>query len=403
MSCTTHVRRQCLRCLAALSILLLVAGVFTACSKEPTPTIMLPTRTPKPTFSPTSVPTPTIVPSRTATLVSTSTHTPLPPTATPTVLPTDTPTLKPSRNPLANPLTGLGVDDAARLQRRPILVRYGNDEGGRPLAGLSQAEVVYEDLMEGNWITRLTAVFLAQDPEAIGPIRSARPVNLELVPQYDGVFVFSGASIGVTELLSKANFPQIHEGTPGNGFYRSAKKKVPYNLYGSIIATRKYMADKGLEKPVALKGFVFSEEGAEPPKGQPALKMHIPYPATSTVDYTYDRNMGLYMRFVQGEPYVDELTNKQIGVANVIVQYVEHQNTNIVEDSLGSTSLNLVTTGEGRVQILRDGVVLEGLWRRAQLTDFPVYLDAQGKPIPLKPGTSWVQFVPPSYKLDIIG
>jgi len=391
------------RKLAILVMSLLLVGAATACSeKTPTPTIP-PTRTPKPTFTVTSTPTPTVVPSATATLAPTSTPTSPPPTATQAAPPTPTPTPKPTANLLLNPLTGLRVDSPARLQRRPVLVRYGNDEDGRPLAGLSQAEVIYEDLMEGNWITRLTAVFLAQDAEAVGPIRSARPVNLELAPQYDAVFVYSGASIGVTELLNKTDFPKIHEGTPGNGFYRSAQKKAPYNLYGSIAAVRKYMTDNKLEKAVTLKGFLFSPEGAEPPKGQPALRMHIPYPATSTVDYTYDRNTGLYLRLVQGEPYLDELTGKQVGVANVIVQYVEHKSTNIVEDSLGSTAVNIITTGEGRVLIFRDGVVLEGLWRRAAISDFPEYLDAQGKPIPLKPGTSWVQFVPPSYKLDITG
>jgi len=121
------------------------------------------------------------------------------------------------------------------------------------------------------------------------------------------------------------------------------------------------------------------------------------------VDYTYDPHTGRYMRFVQGDPYVEELTGKQIGMANVIVQYVEHGKTDIVEDSLGSTSLNIVTTGEGRVQIFRDGVVIEGTWQRENITDFPRFLDAEGVPIPLKPGPTWIQYVPPSYEISITG
>lgn len=309
--------------------------------------------------------------------------------------------MEPTRDPWINPLTGLRVSDPKLLQRRPLLVRYSNDVAARPLAGLSQAEVVYEEIMDAYWITRILAVFWAGEPEAIGPLRSVRPVNLTIVPQYDGVLVYSGASIGVNQLLAQTTFPKVHEGTPGNGFYRSAKKKAPHNLYGSISAVRKYLADKGLEKAVELQGFVFSPEGAAPPAGQPALKIHIPYPQTSTVDYAYDAGSGRYLRFVQGAPYVDELDGRQISTANVIVQYVEHLKTDIVEDSLGSTAINIVTVGQGRVQIFRDGVVIEGTWQREKETDFPRYLDAKGNPIPLKPGPSWVQFVPPDYKLTI--
>jgi len=381
--------------------LLALALVAVACSEPaPSPTIP-PTRTPKPTFTgtATSLPTATAAPSATPASSSTYTPTPMPPTATATVPPTETP--MPTRDAHFNPLTGLRVEDPARLQRRPVLVRYGNDQGGWPLAGISQAEIVYEDLMEGNWITRYTAVFLAQDPDTIGPLRSARPVNLEMVPQYDGMFVYSGASIGVNQLLAQTDFPKLQEGMAGNGFYRNASKKAPYNLYGSLVAVRQYMADKGLEKPVALKGFAFSPEGAPPPQGQPARKVHIPYPSTSVVDYAYDEASGLYLRSVQGKPFVEELTGKQLGTANIVVMYVEHKSTDIVEDSLGNTAINIVTTGEGRVLIFRDGVVLEGTWRRPAITDFPEFLDSQGQVIPLKPGTTWIQFVPPSYAIGV--
>lgn len=392
--------------LAMIICLLALALATAACSESATtPPTIPPTRTPKPTFTSTAtlLPTATAAPSATPTSVPTNTPTAVPPTATLTVVPTETPTPTPTPDVHLNPLNGLRVDDPARLQRRPVLVRYGNDQGGWPLAGISQAEIVYEDLMEGNWITRYTAVFLAQDPDTIGPLRSARPVNLEMVPQYDGMFVYSGASIGVNQLLAQTDFPKLQEGMAGNGFYRNASKKAPYNLYGSLVAVRQYMAEKGLEKPVALKGFTFSAEGAPPPQGQPARKVHIPYPSTSVVDYNYDEASGLYLRSVQGKPFVEELTGKQLSTANIVVMYVEHKSTNIVEDSLGNTAINIVTTGEGRVLIFRDGIVLEGVWRRAAITDFPEFLDSQGEVIPLKPGTTWIQYVPPSYAIEVKG
>lgn len=394
--------------LVLLLALLAATALLASCSEEAAEATVPPTRTPKPTFTHTPPSTDTLVPTATLTAAPTDTPTPPPtstptpvlPTSTPTEVPTDTPVPSPTRDPLINPLNGLPVSDPTVLQRRPLLVRYGNDAGAWPHAGISQAEVVYEDIMEAYWITRITAVFLAQQPEAVGPLRSARPVNLATVPQYDGVFVYSGASNGVNQLLAQAGFPRITEGSTNAGFYRSAKKKAPHNLYSSVPALRKYMAANNLEKPVSLTGFVFA---AEPPQGQPATKIHIPYPKLSTVDYTYDAGAGLYMRLVQGAPYLEELTGQQVGMANVVVQYVPHEKTDIVEDSLGSTAINIVTIGEGKVQVFRDGRVIEGTWKRAKVTDFPQYLDAQGNPIPLKPGSTWVQFVPPDYQLTIAG
>ena len=344
-----------------------------------------------PTEAPTGTPTDTPVP-------MVNTDTPMPPTATPTEIPTDTPVPEPTVDPRLNPLTGNLVDDPAKLQRRPILVRYGNDAGAWPHAGISQAEVVMEDIMEAYWITRITAVFLATDPEAIGPLRSARPISISTTEMFEGTLVYSGASDGVNQLLAQTTFPKINEGTRGNGFYRSATKRSPHNLYSSSAAVRKVLADSGQEKAVELAGFVFA---AEVPQGQPAAKIHIPYPKTSTVDYAYDPGLQRYMRLVQGLPYLDELTNAQVGMANVIVIYAPHEKTDIVEDSLGSTSINIVTTGEGRVQIFRDGVVLEGIWKRGANTDLFRFTDQDGNNLPLKPGSSWIQFVPPDYELGI--
>jgi hypothetical protein len=293
------------------------------------------------------------------------------------------------------------VDDPAKLARRPVLVRMGNDAGARPHAGVSQAEVVMEDIMEAYWITRLTAVYLAADPEAIGPLRSVRPVNIGTTRMFKGAIVYSGASNGMNALLAQTTFPRINEGTQNNGFYRSAKKSSPHNLYSSMDAVRAVLESRGENGPQELSGFVFSD--AAPSGGSPALTIHIPYPKTSTVDYTYDADRQRYLRFVQGDPYVDELNGAQIAASNVIVVYCEHLKTDIVEDSLGSTSINIVTTGEGRVQIFRDGQVVEGTWRRPDDSYMFAFTDAAGNTIPLKPGQSWIQFVPPNYELGITG
>ncbi|MEM7347844.1 MAG: DUF3048 domain-containing protein [Chloroflexota bacterium] len=125
-----------------------------------------------------------------------------------------------NRPPDVNPLTGLKVDDVSSIQRRPIMVRVGNDPGARPQVGLNQADIVYEEVVEW-WVTRFTAVYLSQQPDIVAPIRSARLINLQLVPQYGGVLGNSGGSDGVRWEISQSDIINLDEFfIPGPYFYR---------------------------------------------------------------------------------------------------------------------------------------------------------------------------------------
>jgi len=450
------------RTLAALAILVMVCSLV-GCRKaapiaqQPTPTCC---KTPKPTFTSVAlaraVPTSTAVqtkglPISTQTLTAMPSDTPKPtlePSATPTASPSATPTQEPTvviQKPTAkpatvaapaassagamaakpkgsslayqpefpavapagepptfdahtNPLSGQHVDDPAKLQRRPILVRYGNDHAARPPAGVSDAEVVMEDLMDAWWITRLTAVFLQEEPPKVGPIRSARPVNIDVLPAFDGVFVFSGASIGVNKLLAQHSFDTIHEGRGGDVFFRGKDRPAPHNLYTSIRVVREKIRSVGVEHPVTLRGFSFAD--AAPP-GESASRLDIPYPKTSTVAWTWDAGASVYRRWVTGEKYTDLLNGQQVGCENVIVIFAKHWESDIVEDSRGATSIGIALRGGERVYIFRDGRAIKGYWWRKDPNRLWQFIDSQGDPIPLKPGHSWIEFVPTSYTLGI--
>lgn len=304
----------------------------------------------------------------------------------------------PSVNGGTNPLTGQPVADPGLVQRRALLVRYGNDRAARPHAGISQADVVFEELMDAWWITRLTAVFLQNEPDKVGPIRSARPVLLEVLPATDGALVYSGASIGVTQLLADGGYNLIDETRDGDIFFRGTDRKSPHNLYTSIPAARQRLRERGWERASALRGWTFA---ADAPAGASAASVDIPYPPTSVVRWTYDAAAGVYRRWVQGAAYVDQLSGVQVGSENVVVLYAKHWETDIVEDSRGATAIGIALKGGGRVQVIRDGRVIEGYWWRAEPDMLFQFIDSNGNHIPLKPGHTWVQLVPTSYQLDI--
>jgi Tol biopolymer transport system component len=311
-----------------------------------------------------------------------------------------TPEATPSTAQNINPLTGLPVDDPAVLRRRPLNVRIGNDPQIRPQIGLDQADLVYEEIMEGYWVTRFTAVFLSQDPEAIGPVRSARLVNLELTPQFDAALAHSGASDHIRWAISQTDIVDLDEFYSRTPYYYREGYDWRGRLCTSAELLRTYMEEHNLEQAVPLTGSVFSPEI---PSGVPARRISIPYRGNSSVSYRYQPASGRYLRFVQGQPHLDGSSQKQLSAANVIVQHVPHLETDIVEDSLGSTSIRIILTGQGQAEIFRDGVMIKGLWRREERKEMTRYLDREGKPIPLKPGNSWIQLVPTTMAIEVGG
>ncbi|MBX3015887.1 MAG: DUF3048 domain-containing protein [Caldilineaceae bacterium] len=296
-----------------------------------------------------------------------------------------------------NPFTGQG---GGQRGQRPILVCVNNDYAARPQFGLGQADIVYEYLMEGYGITRFSALFYGEESSQIGPIRSARLINYYLGALYDAGLACSGASDQVRYTLKhEAPFPylDIDLDDPSNARY-SASIGSDYRtrLRTSTGGLRRWLGEWGVEKAPNVRGYTF---GGVPNGGVPATTIAIPYPAStgSQVRYQYEGSSGRYTRWLGGIPHVDGNSGGQLAVENVIVQVVTHEATNIVEDSLGSTSIRLNLFGSGPAILFRDGQAHVGSWRSESRGDLPRFFNAAGAEIPLKPGKSWISIVPPTY------
>jgi hypothetical protein len=323
-------------------------------------------------------------------MLATPDITPIPPTNTPV------PTIPP-RPENENPLTGMLVDDPAVLQRRPVHVRVGNDPGARPQVGLSDADLVYEEVVEW-WVTRFTAIYLSRAPQMVAPIRSARLINTQLTQQYDAALINSGGSDGVRWELSQLPIVNLDEYFwPKPYFYRE-NQGWQTRLAVDLVAVHQLMENEGMTASRLLRGFTFSDE---PMGGNPAQTISIPYPQrTSQTEWRYEPDSKRYLRWVSGQPMIDFANDLQISAANVIVYYADHLPTEIVEDSNGATSIRIIVNGEGRAQVFRDGVVIEGLWR-AEGTQTPQFVFPNGEPIPLKRGNSWIAVVPTDYEVSV--
>jgi len=378
-----HLRRHGFGVLLALT-LCLVMGALVACGgkdDEPTQAAMNPggqaaaTLTPLPTDAPTLVP-----------------------TATPRPTDTPAPTPEPTSDPAINPLTGLRVSDPAILNLRPVAMRIGNDPSVRPQEGMSFADVVYEEIMEGWVVTRFTAIFYGEEAGRVRPLRSARLSSLSIAPQYDAALVHTGASDQIRWYISQATFVDLDQYYVPSPYHVMAGYDWRGRMYTSTEEVHDYLQAQGLERGEPINGYTFDEAV---PAGSPATSVRIPYPASAAVDWKYDAESGEYRRYVVGMPHLDGLSGEQLTADNVIILYAEHRRTDIVEDSLGSTAIDIVLHGEGRAQVIRDGVVVEGTWRQRLDGELIQYYDSKGEIIPFRPGQTWIQLVPTDYQVTV--
>lgn len=345
--------------------------------------------------------TPTPVP--TAIVDPTPTWTPLP---IPTATPTPPPVIFNDATALAdagrNRFTGEALP-ADTLDRRAFFCKISNwpPQYVRPQSGINSADIVFEHVTEGP-ITRFSALFYGTTPPNIGPIRSARLIDLELSVMYDAYLCFSGASIGVTERLEdpEFRFRQIRSWYPG--YYRTGEP-IPFEHTFYADPTLFYDRFEELEindPPMPTSQMAFDSR----PQlgGQRTRFVQIDYRDWTVVEWRWDDALGRYLRWADGAPIIDANTGEQTSAENVILLYAVHTlDESICEHQqddkclAGSTLVHLWDSGE--MTLLRDSKRFDGVWRRDEPTDMLTFETEGGDVLPLQVGNTWVQVIPTHY------
>ena len=296
-----------------------------------------------------------------------------------------------------NPLTGEEADPA-NLQRRPLAVKISNSPPNyvRPQSGLNDADLVFEHITEGN-LTRLTMIVYGDNPEKMGPIRSARLIDVELPAMYDAALVFSGASTGVSNKLFASDFSDRILSAGNIGYYRTGENKpTEHTLYGNPVGLREALDSKSQNSPPSFgKRMSFSSEA--PAGGSAASQISLNY-IWENVTWSYDASSNKYYRYAAGVPHNDGNTNAQVAATNIIVPFVNHiDDQNICEEIRDNQchllSVEIQLWGSGNVAIFRDGQRYDGTWKREARNDMLTFYDETGAQIPLQIGNSWVQLM----------
>lgn len=300
-----------------------------------------------------------------------------------------------------NPLTGEVVSDPAYLRRRPLAVKLSNAPAvyTRPQSGLNDADLVFEHTTEGN-LTRFTAIIYGKTPPRLGPVRSARLIDIELPAMYDAALGYSGSSNGVAALLQNSDFRDRILYAWEKGYYRTGEdnKPVEHTLYATPELLWEALSEKGTNNPPNFTTTnVFSN--AAPAGGTPSSALNLDYNWT-LVNWRYDPGSGRYLRWTDGIPHLDGNTNEQVSAANVVVIAPNHAYDAEICEQINSDgtcaalSVEVQLWGSGGGAVFRDGQRYDVTWERQGRSDSLTFKDSAGNPFPLKIGNSWVQVVP---------
>ena len=285
------------------------------------------------------------------------------------------------------PLTGLEADDDSLVDRRVLAVKIENSPEARPQMGLAEADVIYEQEAEGG-ISRFIALYHCRDADRVGPIRSSRPVDPDVLTQFgDPLFVHSGGVDAVIDAIEDAGIEQINCNFEEETCPRDESREAPHDVFTSTDTLRDFGGTNGEPPGEALS---FDEE--VPEDSRRGRQLNLNFSPAANVFWKYRNNQDLYLRF-----HDDTLHRLEDGTpvtaANVVVMLVDRETTRIT-DVAGNPASNFDVFGQGDLLVFRNGRVIEGEWSRDSEDEMIELLDRRGNQIPLAPGQTWVELFP---------
>jgi hypothetical protein len=405
--------------LTAFSGALLGFVLLAACTQAVTPTIQQPaivatTATP---FAPLATSDATVTPQPSLT----ATKTPIPDTATPTSSPT---AAFPAEGrgpdnfaPEVNPLTGLQVQDPGLLERRPMVIKVENiPREHRPQWGLSLADLVYEYYTEFG-ATRFAAVFYGQEAQQVGPIRSGRFFDSNVVQMYKAMLVYGSAYPDVNNRFFNSDFAnrlilETNNSCPGLCRYDPNGQNL---LVADTASLQSYFRARGVNNSRQnLDGMFFQLQ--LPQGGDPAPQLYVRYSGAIYNRWDYDPASGRYLRFAdaandvdrQKEVYnqlTDRLTNQPVAADNVVMlcvphsYYVKREDAEVLDIIMdaGRIASYVACDGQtykgnsGPAYVARDGRLFKTTWQRADAASVLTLANPDGSLFPFKPGQTWFE------------
>jgi hypothetical protein len=290
-----------------------------------------------------------------------------------------------------SPLTGIGVGGYA-TGHPALVVKIDNVAKARPQAGINEADVVFEEMVEGGY-TRLAGVFHSTPADPVGPIRSARSTDIALLaPLYHPLFSYSGANRDFQKLVRESSMVDVGvDNFPGK-YFRQKGRTAPNNLFSNTSALHS-LATPDAQAPPPL--FSYRGDGTRPsePNCKPVSRVQATWTyqgkSNTTVSYDWDAAANSWTRIQNGALHVDT-AGRKVGPTNVIFQFVTYHDTGYV-DSSGAKVPEADVVGSGEAWILSAGYLCPVNWEKLNHQDVTVFRGTDGRYARLLPGRTWVE------------
>lgn len=279
------------------------------------------------------------------------------------------------------PFTGLPID--AELATRPaLLVKIDNHAQARAMqTGLDQADIVFDYRAEG--VTRFAALFHSQTPDPVGPVRSSRTSDFDILRGLDTpLYASSGANDIVASGLRSLPIIELTNRTR-NEYFRDFNGQAPHNLY--VNASDLYaLAPDDLPEPQPWFRYRVPDRALPAAAAEAIGPVTISFTGSPRVTHQWDAAVGGWLRTQDGAPHLTA-AGDQLAPENVVILVTDYGIS-----PADPISPEVRSTGNGPLVVLTDGHIVTGRWERPTASDKPVLLDHGGDPIELTPGQTWV-------------
>ena len=280
-------------------------------------------------------------------------------------------------------MTGLPDPTGLSVKRPALTIKIENTPQALPQWGIDQADVVYEEIVNGG-ITRLAAIFNSHAPAKVGPVRSVRPTDTQVVWPLGGIFAYSGGAPYAVASISTAPVKLIDESSAGAAMFRDPDLYAPHNLFA---VAPQLLFKFGGTPGAAAAALQLPAAKTKLAGGTTVASFIVPFPSYYPVTWTWDTASSSWDRTLFGMADVTG-TGVRESPKNVIVMWVNYVNGIGTEASYGNLQ------GSGTAAFFVDGKETTGTWSRGpSKADIIQYKTLNGKPTLLTPGQTWVELL----------
>jgi hypothetical protein len=288
------------------------------------------------------------------------------------------------------PLRGLIVPKGT-LDHASIAAKIDNHPEARPQIALDRTDLVFEELVEGG-MTRYVGVWHSDIPDVLGPVRSIRPMDPDIISPLGGIVAYSGGQDRFIALMRQAPVYNAIHGQPDTQatFYRSGAKPAPHNVH---VKAKELLAEHtDLAAPRQQFGFAADIPSSTAVRtGTPTAVVNYRFSDYSFGSWTWDSAAAVFLRAQRGTPDLDA-NGAQLRAANLVVLRVA-----VTQDrEIPKTEM----IGSGEAWVSAGGSTVHGTWTKKTPAGTISLIADSGVAIKLAPGNSWIELIPATGSVD---